>query len=420
MATETRTFLTHSLSNGLTLIAEPMPAVRSAAFCLLMASGSGYDPDGRQGTAYMTADLVMRGAGPRDTRQLVDDLDRLGVTRSVTVETEFTSFSGSTLGANLSETLAIYADILQRPHLPEAELEPIRQAVIQELQAQEEDPRNKLFTELRQQHWPTPFNHPPMGTLQTVPWVTYDDARSHWEKWYTPNGGVLTVAGHFDWDDLRRTVDQLFGGWTGQEPSPPTPGPRGERVSHLNQDTAQTHIGVCCDAVPYRDDEFLAIRAALAVLSDGSSSRLFTELREKRGLCYAVSAQHTGFRDFGGVACYVGTTPDKADDALELLVAELDRLSEGIEPRELERAKIGLRSGLIISLESTSSRAGFLARDWFYLGRVRSVDEIEQAIEQLTVDDLLEHLRRHPFTNHTVVTIGPKQPRLPELLRGRA
>ncbi len=416
MATETRPLLIHHLDNGLTLVAEPMPAVRSAAFWLLLPAGSGYDPEGRYGAAHMTADLIFRGAGARDTRQIVADLDRLGVARSTAVDTEFTSLAAATLATNLPETLSIYADIVQRPHLPENEVEAVRQALLQELQAQEEDPRSKLFNELRLRHWPKPYAFPPTGTLQTVPEISYRDLRSHWERRYTPAGGVLAVAGQFDWDRLRRVVEELFGSWRGPEPAPLPIQARGDRVAHIELQTAQTHIGLGCDSVPYRDPEFLTLRAVLSVLSDGSSSRLFTELREKRGLCYAVSATYVGFRDMGGIVCYVGTTPEQADVALELLLSELERVGREIEPRELERAKIGLRSGLIISLESTRGRASFLARDWFYMGRVRSVEEILTTTEQLTVDDLLDFLKRHPFTNHTVVTIGPKQPRLPAAL----
>jgi len=307
--------------------------------------------------------------------------------------------------------------VVQRPHLPSGELEPIRRAVLQELEVQEEDPRNKLSIELRRRHWPYPWSQPPNGLRDDVRAITYEDLRGFWEQRFTPQGAVLGVAGQFQWDALRTCVDELFGRWDGPAPAPPAEGARGERITHLVQQTAQTHIGLACDAVSYAHEEFFALRAALAVLAEGSSSRLFTEIREKRGLCYAVWATYAGLRAFGSLICYVGTTPEKATKALELLVEELERLGQDLNDEELRRAKVGLKSALIMGCESSSARANAVTRDWFYLGRVRSVREIQQAIDTLSAEAIMQHLHRFPLRNYTVVTLGPEAPELPVGLR---
>jgi predicted Zn-dependent peptidase len=140
----------------------------------------------------------------------------------------------------------------------------------------------------------------------------------------------------------------------------------------------------------------------------GMSSRLFTEVREKRGLCYAVSAGHDMLKDRANVIAYAGTTNERAQETLDVLLAELRRLQEGIEVEEVERIQAGIKSGLIMQQESTRARASFLASDWYYLGRVRSHEEIQSAIDRLTPEIILDHVRRSPPRDFVIVTLGPK------------
>jgi predicted Zn-dependent peptidase len=139
------------------------------------------------------------------------------------------------------------------------------------------------------------------------------------------------------------------------------------------------------------------------------SSRLFTEVREKRGLCYAVSAAYRTFKDLASISCYAGTTPDKAQETLDVVIAEFGRLGEGISDGELQRAKVGLKSSLIMQSESSSARAGGIAGDYWLLGRVRSIEEIKQKLEATSVQSVLDCLRNNPFADYTVATVGPKK-----------
>jgi predicted Zn-dependent peptidase len=138
------------------------------------------------------------------------------------------------------------------------------------------------------------------------------------------------------------------------------------------------------------------------------SARLFTEVREKRGLCYAVWASYQTFKDRASVVCYAGTTNERAQETLDVTLQELKRLQEGIETEEVDRVKAGLKSALIMQEESTSARAGTLASDWYFLSRVRGFDEIQSAINALTPSGIVEHVRRHPPKDFTIVTLGPK------------
>jgi len=143
------------------------------------------------------------------------------------------------------------------------------------------------------------------------------------------------------------------------------------------------------------------------------SARLFTEIREKRGLCYTVSASLSGMPGLGRVLCYAGTTSERAQETLDVTLHELTRLGDGIEESELERCKARAKSSLIMSQESTSSRASSIARDWFYLKRITTLDQINDEIQQLTTDRVLKYIHAHPAANFTVLTIGPQPLEVP-------
>jgi predicted Zn-dependent peptidase len=160
--------------------------------------------------------------------------------------------------------------------------------------------------------------------------------------------------------------------------------------------------------VPFGHPDFYVARGAVSVLSGGMSARLFTEVREKRGLCYSVSASYQTFKDIAAVLCYAGTTNERAQETLNVTLRELARLKDGIEEDEVERVRAGLKSALIMQEESTSSRAGTIASDWFQLGRVRTLEEIQAAIDGLTPDSIADYARRYPPRSPTLVTLGPQ------------
>jgi predicted Zn-dependent peptidase len=148
------------------------------------------------------------------------------------------------------------------------------------------------------------------------------------------------------------------------------------------------------------------------VLSGGMGARLFTEVREKRGLCYSVWANYQTFKERACILCYAGTTNERAQETLDVTLQELRRLHEGIEAEEVERVQAGLKSSVIMQEESTSARAGALASDWYYLGRIRRLEEIQEAIDGLTAAKLVEHVKKYPPRDFTIVTLGPRPLRL--------
>jgi predicted Zn-dependent peptidase len=404
-----QSILTHRLPNGLTLLAEPMGWLESAAFALLLPAGCMRDPADRWGLASMTCEMVQRGCGERDSRQFVDDLENLGVDHSSSVSNAHTSFGGAMPHEQIYAALSIHADLVRRPHLPDDQFEDAQQVCLQEVNALEDDLAQRMMQELRRRRYGDPYGRSSQGTEETVSAITLADVRQHFETHYQPQNAILSVAGKLDWDRLREHVEQLFGDWQpqtlGEIVTTPSAGPR----HHIAHDSSQTHIGIAYPSVPYSHPDYYQARGAVGVLSDGMSSRLFTEVREKRGLVYTVYASCHSLRHTGSVLCYAGTTTERAQETLDVIVAELNRLTQGIEPGELSRLKARIKSSLIFQQESSPSRAGSMAGDWYHLGRVKSLAEVSAAIDALSVDSINHFLAQNPPREFTIVTLGEQE-----------
>jgi predicted Zn-dependent peptidase len=399
---------THSIANGLTLIIEPMAGVQSAAFSLLVPAGSNYDPLGQAGAAAVLSDWMMRGAGKRDSRQLSNELDNLGLQRNEGVGNSHISFTGATLAESLPQALRIYADIVRSPHLPDDQFAAAQTGVEQSLRAIEDEPRQKVMIELRRRCYESPWGIPSEGTLEGVEKLTPAIVKSHFERCAGPRDAILGIAGKVDVRAMKALCEDLFGDWKAKPAPTYATGPRGPARDHISHESTQTQIGIAYDSVPYRDPGYYAAWAAVSVLSGGMSSRLFTEVREKRGLCYSVFATLNSLRDQGRILCYAGTTAERAQETLDVTLAELIRLGEGISEDELDRCKARAKSSLIMQQESSSARASSIARDWYHLGRVETLDEVREKIEALTVKMLLEHIAGHPPKDFTILTLGPE------------
>ena len=411
-----QTIQTHALANGLTLVVEPMRDVQSAAFSLLVPAGSIFDPPGENGTAAILSDLITRGAGALDSKQLSAALDNLGVQRHENVGTAHLSFTGATIAGNLIDTLKIYGDILRRPKLPENQFQAARAGVEQSLLGIEDEPRQKCIIELRRRTYDAPWGLPTDGTLEHLPAISAESVTEYYQRCVRPNGAILGIAGNVDIERVKAAVEEIFGDWE-QKPAPTyETSPGGPPRDHVDQESTQTHIGIAYRGVPYRDPDYYAAWAAVSVLSGGMSSRLFTEVREKRALCYSVYATLHTYKDQARVLCYAGTTAERAQETLDVTLRELVKLKEGIRQDELDRCKARAKSSLIMQQESTLARSSSIAADWYHLGRITTLDEIRDKIERLTVDTVLDSVHRHPAGDFIILTIGPQPLEVPDEL----
>jgi predicted Zn-dependent peptidase len=409
----------HTFSNGLVLVAETMPGVQSAAFTLLLPAGAAYEGaqglDLNGGAATMAAEWISRGAGPRDSRELLTALDNLGVSHAESAQTVHTSLAGATLGRNLEPALEICADMVLRPHLLDQEVEPIRALCLQNLRSLEDDPGTKVIYELRRRHFPDPWGRPSPGTTEGVAALTPDDLRQFLQVMYRPNGAILGVAGAIEWERLRDAVGRLFGDWKPRLEPRVSERPAGPSRDHIVRETQQIQIALAYPAATVASPNYYRARAAAAILGGYSSARLFTQVRERRGLCYSVYANYEGQLNRAAMLCYAGTSTDRAQQTLDVMLAEIKRLGrEGVALDELDTMRAGLKTSLIMAQESSMSRSGALASDWYFLGRLRPIDEIAAELDALTPEAVSDYAARLDQTDElTILTLGPTALALP-------
>jgi predicted Zn-dependent peptidase len=407
-------YFQHTFPNGLTLLGEKMPGMQSAAMTLLLPAGSSTDPVDRLGSATVLSDLVLRGAGPRDSRQLTDYLDSLGLQRSSSVGIHHTRFSAAALSEKVMEGLPVYSDIVRRAHLPQPGFEAARDLALQALEGLEDDPRGKLLVKLREWHFPSPYGRSSMGKKENLEKLTVDLAKADYSRRYHARDSIIAVAGNIDFNRIRGDIEKQFGDWNGTAPPSleimPPPG----NFHHEKQDSEQTHIGIAYPSIPETHDDYYTVRLGMEVLSGGMSGRLFTEIREKRGLVYNVWAGYSSLKGQGSILGYAGTSNDRAQATLETFITELHRFSEGVTKEELDRAKTGLKAATIMQGESTSARAGAIAHDFFMRGRIRTLDEIKNAIDAVSLDRVNAYLKNNKPGPFTIVTVGPKELKVPK------
>jgi predicted Zn-dependent peptidase len=395
------------------LVGEPTASFESAAFTLLLPAGCCYDPPQRAGLAALTSEMMLRGAGPRDSRAWISELENLGVERGESVGVAHATYHGATLRDNLPAGLSLFTDMIRSPHLPADQLEAGRSSCLQELRAIDDEPSHKLMIELRRRRYPDPWGRSSHGDESALRAATIDDVRKFHSRQYQPSGTILAVAGNFDWQRLCDHVQRLFGDWKPGKLEEPAAANGRVDGNHIPFQSNQSHVGIAYPTIPYKHADYFQAWASVGVLSSGSSSRLFTEVREKRGLCYTVYASLHTQRERASVLCYAGTTAERAQETLDVTIGELQRLGDGIQQSELDRLKARIKSSLIMQQESTSARSGALARDWYHLGRARSLDEIGKLVDELSADSINAFLAANPPRDLLVVTLGPEPLEVP-------
>ena len=397
------------LNNGMVILGEPMEAVASAAFNFMLPAGAARLPSGCCGASAVIEGWIFRGTRRKTSRELTDKLDGMGLHRNSSVGSAYLTLGGALEGSNLSEALDVYTEIILDPALKQDQFELSRQLALQDLLSLDDDPRGKVMLKLRQQFYPDPLGRPSVGTAEELKALTADRAANLVKEHFNIGQTIFTVAGKYDFDGVCGQMENYFGSEQGKQKNKIIPGKKGQSYLHEHHDGAQVHIGLMTPTVPIHSNDYYNVMAVVGILSGGMSARLFTEVREKRGLCYAVGANYHTLKEMAGICCYAGTTPDKAQETFDVIISEFSKLIEGISEEELQRAKVGLKSTLIMQAESSSARASGAGADYHLLGRVRTLEEIKQKIEDINVDLVIGFLKKNPFARYTVVTIGPKE-----------
>lgn len=396
--------------NGLTVIVEEMETVKSAAYSLTVPSGILHDAPGKVGGSLILTELTTKGAGDLDSRALMEAFDSIGARHSESAGMYSSGYSGSLLAEKLDAVLRLVSLMVRQPALPESDIDPIRSLLAQDVRSLLDNPSRRVMHELALRYYPAPFNRPSTGIAEDIESISIKDLKSLFAGSYTPNGAILSVAGNVKASDVIKMAEKYLGSWQGPLVSIPEMTKFPDRSNcHIQSDSAQLQVALAFPSVKFAERYYYASRVLSDILSGGMFGRLFIEVREKRGLCYSVYSGTSSTKLNGVTMAYAGTTPDRAQETLDVMLEVLRGIKGTVTTEELKRSKANIKASLVMSEESSAARAGANANDWWWLKRIRSLDEIKSGIDAVTETELNEYTTEYPCQNPMVVTLGSRK-----------
>jgi predicted Zn-dependent peptidase len=389
-----------------------MPEVRSVALGFWVGVGSRDEAPREAGCSHFLEHLLFKGTAARSAAEIAEAVDSVGGELNAFTAKDHTAFHVRTLAADLELGLDVLCDIMWRPAFRPDDVEAERQVILEELLAQADEPEDLVQELLAEAMWPGhPLGREVLGVEETVSELGVSDIAAFHDRHYRPGSTVLAAAGVVDHGRLVEAVEARFAG-SGRAPGgtrPARAAPSGppSRLAVRRRRTEQAHLAVGLPWVTRHDDDRHAATLLVQVLGGGASSRLFQEVRERRGLAYSVYAYRAGFDDVGCLAVYAGTAPGRAAETLKVVTGELEQLAAGITERELEVARGGIVGSMALGLEDSGARMHRIGRSLLVHGEVPTVEEVAAAFRAVSVDDLRRVAGCLLEGPRTVAVVGP-------------
>ncbi len=399
-----------TLPNGLRVISEDMPSLASLAIGVWVDTGSRDETGPEAGTSHYLEHLLFKGSEDWPAHRISEAFDAMGARHNAFTSKEYTCYWARMRDADLPTGVEILAEMVQRPAFRQDEIDLERHVVLEEINMNEDDP-----TDVAHEHFVTtlwgshPLAPPILGTKESINAMTRDTIHGYWQRRYSPHSAVVAVAGRIDHDDLVALIEKHFGAWEGEATGRTLSALNSESgVGVVTRDTEQAHLVFGGPGIRRDDERRFAQIVADHVLGGGMSSRLFREIREKRGLAYAVHAFRSPFADSGSSAVYVGTTPDQTAEVVKLVRAEYDKIMDsGITDDELQRARGHVQGALALALEDADGRMNRLGRNEITGIEHLSVDEIVARVDAVTNEDVIEVARASYAGPYVLGATGP-------------
>ena len=382
------------LPNGLLVLTESMPHMRSVSMGAWINSGSRDESAPENGISHFVEHMVFKGTTSRSAQDIAREVDSIGGNLDAFTGKETVCFNIKVLDENMPSALDVLSDLVLHPKFSQADLEREQGVILEEIKIDEDNPDYLVHETFTQNFWKNhPLGRPILGTAKTVSSFGQDTVFDHHRHRFTPENMVFSAAGHLQHDEFLTLVEAKFGALlpgTGKAVDQETH-PRTTPHITLKKKRSLEQVQMCLGvpAPPVNDKERFALYLLNSMLGGGMSSRLFESIRENEGLAYSIYSEMSPFRDSGALSVYAGMSLDKTERVLDLTLVELRRLKqEQVTPAELKRAKDQMKSNIVLGLESSSSRMSNLARQQMYFGRFFSVNETVAEIDRVTPDDI--------------------------------
>ena len=403
------------LANGLTVLSESMPGVRSVALGAWVRAASLHESADKMGVSHMLEHMVFKGTPTRSAKELALALETLGGSLDAYTSREHTSYQAKVLDEHLPQAADVLADLIFRPTLRPSDLALEKKVVLEEINTVDDTPDDLVFELHNAQMWGNhPYGFQILGTRETVGALGQSDLRALHSRAYHPEQIVVGAAGNVEHDDLLNTLEST--GWSdvprgGLTPlKSPAPIVQTPAAVHFERETAQTHIVIGSDAFPHSDPRRYAMTMIGMLFGGGMSSRLFQRIREELGLAYSVYSFQSFHEDAGMHGVYVGTTPDSARAAVDAINAEMEKLStEGLSEEDITAGKSQLKGQITLSLESPTSRMYRAAGTELYGEPYRTLDELLTLIDAVDSETVAQLCKTYYAPGRqTLVSLGPR------------
>jgi predicted Zn-dependent peptidase len=379
------------LDNGLRLLTEEMSQVRSVTIGVWLTRGSRHESAVRGGIAHFVEHMLFKGTTSRSAEDIAQQIDSIGGQLDAFTAKEYASYYIKVLDEHLPLAIDILSDIVRNPAFSAEDIEREKKVVLEEIKMVEDTPDDLVHELFTQRFWEDhPLGRPILGTKETVESFTPDLLRTYFEKAYTSENLIIAAAGNLSHARVRELVEDKFG----------TLVPSGERVAEeaptvvpkilvRNKELEQSHICLGASSYPQNHDDRYSSYVLNTLLGGSMSSRLFQNVREKRGLAYAVFSGLSAYRDAGSFTIYAGCSNEAVGEVIDLVVEELRGVKQApVSASEIQRSKDHLKGSLMLSLENTANRMSHLARQEIYFDRQFGLDETLQGIERVTPEDV--------------------------------
>ncbi len=391
------------LDNGTTVLIDRMQDVRSFALGFFVAAGSGDEPPARQGISHFLEHVLFKRTRRRSTVQIARAIDRLGGDVDAFTTKEYTGFYVHTLDSRLSEALDLMGDVVLSPAFESVDIEVERGVILEELGEANDNPDDLVHEMFVRSFWRShPLGAPILGSAETVQSIGLADLYRYYRSRYRPENLIVSVAGHVRIRECLAEIERLFrrrasrsAGRAAVEKRAARPRGHQDLLLKSRRGLGQAHLCLGVEGPSQSSERRFAASLLDIVLGGGMSSRLFQEVREKRGLAYSIASSLNSFRLGGYETISAACAPKNLARLLEVTLREVKRLKrEGVRPRELAWAKENLKGNMMLALESTVSRMSMQARQEFYFGRISPAEELMARVEAVTADDVAGEAER--------------------------
>ena len=375
------------LPSGITVVTDSMPHLQTVTLGVWVGAGSRDELPNEHGISHLLEHMAFKGTKRRTARQIAESIEAVGGDINAATSTETTAYFASMLKTDVPLALDVLSDILSNPLFDPAELKREQNVIVQEIGATEDAPDDLVFDFLQSTAFPgQPMGRSILGTPETVCSFKDVNLRAYLDRNYRAPGMVVSAAGAVDHAVMVEEVGRLFGRFGGPAKLAPQSAKFGGGSKLETRDLEQVHIALALEGVPQRDPSLYSLQVFTSLLGGGMSSRLFQEVREKRGLCYTISSFHAPYSDTGMFGIYAGTDAGDVNELVKVAIEETARAASGITEAEVDKAKAQMKVGLLMALESSGARARQLANQIMTWGRPIPIAEIVAKVEAVTVE----------------------------------